>query len=259
MFELEMFPARDGDALVLTWGNTASPRRMLIDGGREGTWKTIRKAFGGLPEVERTFVLLVVTHIDADHIAGVLAMLSDPKREINFKQVWFNAYHHLVGGTWESFGPAQGETLSDYLKERREAWNRAFAGNAIVVEPGATLPRCEIAGLKLTLLSPTRDRLEALAPGWKRYLETEGLGRKQKPRVEPALKTMVPEGYEAFGPSPNVNALARTPEDPDTAPPNGSSIAFAAEYEGKRVLLCADAHPDVLEKANVTSGRSTPV
>lgn len=32
----------------------------------------------------------------------------------------------------------------------------------------------------------------------------------------------------------------------DKAEPNGSSIAFIAEYEGKRVLFGADAHPSVL-------------
>lgn len=247
MFDLELFPARDGDALILTWGDEAAPHRMLIDCGREGTWKAIKAACHALPEAERTFELLVVTHIDSDHIAGILSMLADPKRPINFKDVWFNAYHHLVGGTWESFGARQGENLSDHLKKRLEVWNRAFDGNAVVIEPDMGLPRVNLAGLELTLLSPTRSRLEALAPVWKSEIVRGGLGRRQKPLADPALVTLVPDGYEAFGPTPDVKRLAREPEQPDTAAPNGSSIAFAAAFEGKRVLLCADAHPTVLE------------
>jgi beta-lactamase superfamily II metal-dependent hydrolase len=35
--------------------------------------------------------------------------------------------------------------------------------------------------------------------------------------------------------------------EPDSAPANGSSIALLAEYDGKGVLLGADAHSEVLE------------
>jgi beta-lactamase superfamily II metal-dependent hydrolase len=43
----------------------------------------------------------------------------------------------------------------------------------------------------------------------------------------------------------DVDALvAPTPTDPE--PPNGSSIAFIAEWQGKRVLMGGDAHPGLL-------------
>ena len=78
MFELRTFPARDGDCLMLTWGTHGAPRRLLIDGGREGTWTSLKDAIQALPAAERVFELLVVTHIDADHIAGVERRLVHP-------------------------------------------------------------------------------------------------------------------------------------------------------------------------------------
>ena len=246
MFELDLFPARDGDALVLTWGENANPKRILIDAGRESGWLAIKKAYEHLPEAQRTFELLVVSHIDADHIAGVLKMLADPARPLRFKEVWFNAYHHLVGGSWETFGVAQGEALSDLLKERPALWNTRFGGKAVVIEEDAALPRFTIEGLELTLLSPTRAKLQALAPEWKAWLNAEGLGRGQSPDGEAALPTIVPEGYETFGPLPDVQALADSRQSEDDKAPNGSSIAFAAAYGEKRVLLTADAHHKVL-------------
>ena len=41
-------------------------------------------------------------------------------------------------------------------------------------------------------------------------------------------------------------ALADAKFKADTGAPNGSSIAFLAEFEGKAALLAADAHPTVL-------------
>ena len=46
----------------------------------------------------------------------------------------------------------------------------------------------------------------------------------------------------------DVDALASRGAE-DREPPNGSSIAFVAEYRGMRVLLAGDAHPDVLAAA----------
>ncbi|MBY5558112.1 MBL fold metallo-hydrolase (plasmid) [Rhizobium laguerreae] len=248
MFELEMFPARDGDCLVVTWGETGAPKRMLIDGGRESAWAELKKAYKDLPEPERTFELLVVTHIDADHIAGVLKMLADPNRPLKFKEVWFNAYHHLVEGDWETFGPGQGETLSDLLKARNDVWNRRFDGKAVVISDD-TLPQRTIEGLEITLVSPTREKLQALVPEWKAWLRSEGLDRDHQPTGEPPAAAMIPEGYEAFGARPNVATLAAVAEREDTTPPNGTSIAFIAAFGDKRVLLAADAHPGVLERS----------
>jgi beta-lactamase superfamily II metal-dependent hydrolase len=46
----------------------------------------------------------------------------------------------------------------------------------------------------------------------------------------------------------DVDVLS-APSSVDTSVPNGSSIAFIAEYAGRRVLLAADAHPDLLLSA----------
>jgi hypothetical protein len=44
-----------------------------------------------------------------------------------------------------------------------------------------------------------------------------------------------------------LEKLCAEPEDPDDAIPNGSSIALLAEYDGRKILLAADAHPSVLK------------
>ena len=73
MFEIEMLPARQGDALWLEYGDPAHPRRALIDAGTPETWDALRARIAALAPGDRHFELLIVSHIDKDHIGGVLA------------------------------------------------------------------------------------------------------------------------------------------------------------------------------------------
>jgi hypothetical protein len=250
MFELQTFPAQDGDCLILTWGEPGAPKRMLIDGGRDGCWPSLKTALRALPEAEREFELLVVTHIDADHIAGTLKMLADPDRPVRFKEIWFNAYRHLRPLVdMETFNADQGEQLSELLKTVPELWNSRFGGKSILVEDHANPPRLDIAGLELILVSPTLNKLKKLEAAWRAEVGEEKLGLDDVLDPDPPKPPEIPPGYEAFGAVPDVAALAAEPLTKDTKPANGSSIAFVARFGGRSILLTGDAHADVTEAA----------
>jgi len=61
---------------------------------------------------------LVITHVDQDHILGVLAMLKDVERPEEFSDVWFNGFDQLNDNEFESFGPVDGEFLSTAIIEQ---------------------------------------------------------------------------------------------------------------------------------------------
>ncbi len=84
-----------GDCLWIEYGDAARPRRILIDGGRKLAWETLRSRFSALPPEQREFELLMLSHVDADHIEGLLAMLKAPDLPVSFKDVWFNGHRHL--------------------------------------------------------------------------------------------------------------------------------------------------------------------
>jgi beta-lactamase superfamily II metal-dependent hydrolase len=234
---IELLPASEGDCLLITYADTAAGRNrhVLIDGGRAGTWARLRARFQALPANEREIELLVVTHVDRDHIEGVVSIMEDADCPVTFKDVWFNGYRHLVED--ESYGSVQGERLTEALLKRQ--WNAAFSGKAVCIPASGELPERElVGGLKLTLVSPNREQLAALVPKWREECAAAGLD----PAV--AAQEGIP-GDEAFG-QLDVEAEASTPFMPDTATPNGSSIGLIAEYNNNRVLLSADAHADVL-------------
>ena len=120
MLRIDMLPAAQGDALWIEYGDEHSPKRILIDGGTKGSWKEgLRARIEGLPAADRHFELLIVTHIDADHIDGALKLLQDETLGTSFGDVWFNGWRHLPE-TLEPLGPVAGERLTDAIVERAD-------------------------------------------------------------------------------------------------------------------------------------------
>ncbi len=238
---LQMLPACEGDCMLLAYGNGEFTRRILIDGGRASTYQSLKALLQRLPESERKLELLVVTHIDRDHIEGVLALLRDEDCPVSFSDIWFNGYGHLKAVDDEDFGAIQGEALTELLKDK--PWNVAFGRRSVRVPRAGPLPEIRLPGdLRITLLSPTAESLVALRATWERECRAAGL------LPNPVFPAPPLDGEEAFG-MPEVESLADERSVEDSALPNGSSIALLVDFEGRRLLLGADAHPSVLLEA----------
>jgi beta-lactamase superfamily II metal-dependent hydrolase len=256
MFKIEMLLAGHGDCLWIEYGDPKSPRRVLIDGGATGTHKrALRAKLLNLPEKKRRFELLMITHIDADHITGVLDLLEDKAVGFQANDIWFNGYRHLPDENPDTLGPVQGEKLTDLLVKPGMRWNCAFGENgknAVVVPNEGKLPRITLeGGLVLTLLSPTPGKLAELKPNWEKEVRKAGLD----PNVKRPEEAESEEGFELLA-APNVDTLAGEAFSEDSAEANGSSIAVLAEFDGRRILLTGDAHPSVLTAAIKRLGKS---
>jgi hypothetical protein len=226
MIELQMLPAKDGDGLLLRYGDGARTRRVLVDAGRASSYPLIKPALAA--SGEGPLDLLVVTHVDQDHVLGVLAMFRDPER-VEFNDVWFNGYDQLLDSQLESFGPRDGELLTTALMAQGVPWNRAFGGRA--VEVGRALDPFDQDAV-LRILSPDRGQLERLAPVWESECAAHGL----IPGIDPVVP---PAGFESFG-VVDIESLADTPFVPDSSRTNATSIGFLFEYDDVRIMFTGD-------------------
>jgi len=253
VFAIEMLPAGQGDALVVEYGPSASAKRLLIDGGPVLHWPEIRARL--LKRRETHYEALVVTHIDEDHIGGVLALLDDPDLRSRVDVVWFNGYVHCTAGG-SVLGPIHGEQLTRRIAEGGYRWNDSFpnppapgTGGPIVVGTQRPLPVVELdGGARVVVLAPGPKKLKALAKVWERVVTDAGLvpgagaggeGAKvaQKPKVVPPLPPVLDRAA--------LEAMA-APSPKDSSAANGSSISFVLEFGGKRLLLTGDVHADTL-------------
>jgi beta-lactamase superfamily II metal-dependent hydrolase len=241
--EIHFLPARFGDAIIVDYETDGRTLRFLIDGGTKGTRHDIRKVLrDGLTDLE----LVVVSHIDRDHIEGLLAMLEEANAGFDTRDFWFNAWNHLPKAGDETFGAEQGERLSRALREKNVPWNTDFGRNAVKVPDAGALPVIDLDGdMKLTLLGPTHQNLLELAPKWEKEVRDANLDPEFGLEASDEEPEPGPESFDAID-IPDVTALANTPFTDDDSEANRSSIAFIAEHDGKRVLFAGDACVETL-------------
>lgn len=247
---VEMLPAGHGDALLLEYGDRDRPHRVLVDGGPATSYRLISARIAQLAPEHRCFELLVMTHMDADHIEGVLEILNDRTLTADFGDIWFNGYRHLPK---DELGPAQAEMLSAVIEERGFAWNAGFDGGPVEAD-GARNLRCVPldGGLRLTLLTPGRAELTELRRVWERETQRAGLApgsTREALQLLQRTRRLTPMDHYLGVRPPDVGRLASAPSDVDRSAANASSIGFLAEYGGRSVLFTGDATPPVLTMA----------
>ncbi len=232
---VRMMPAGPGDALVVSWGPPTQPFTMLIDGGLaltpdEGLGAYLRDSLGNHVD------LLVVSHIDADHVRGAIDAVS--AQRLTYGDVWFNGGNELVTDR----SVAQGRRFDGLTLGQNR--NTCVAGRAIVVPAEGPLPTTTLAhGVRITFLSPDGPRLERLKTAWERAPLTRG-DPQDDGFDELALLLAESELPEADAPE---RGGARTVVwGGDTSVPNGSSIAFLLEYGAVAMLFTGDAYSEVL-------------
>ncbi|SDP03028.1 hypothetical protein SAMN04489867_1226 [Pedococcus dokdonensis] len=235
---LEVLPARQGDCLLVEClRDGAEPWRMLLDGGPPDTWPLLEARLAPDPRLD----VAVITHIDSDHIGGMIPYLQSPLAA-HAADVWFNGRPHLPGlGTTRSV--AQGESVIAALAGPAARagtgpaarWNAAFGGGAIDTgEEGGYLEHVVPDGPRITVLSPTTKRLTALATLWAAALDDARRG--------PADDL----GVDTPPPLSDLEPLADAATGKDGSVPNGASIALLVEHRGASLVLGADAYGTVL-------------
>ncbi len=143
VFRIEMLPAEQGDALFIEYGSRSEVHRVLIDAGVRKTSAAVKARIEQLPQRQRHFDLLIVTHVDSDHIGGIPKLLADPSLGLELDDVWFNGWRHLQP---DRLGPVEGEIVSAQLDKRGGNWNAAFDEKAVVVRLAGATPEARASG-----------------------------------------------------------------------------------------------------------------
>jgi beta-lactamase superfamily II metal-dependent hydrolase len=158
--KLTLYPADKGDCLLVTG---ADGRHLLVDGGmRESYRQYVAPALGRLKELD----VVCVSHIDQDHISGVLQLLDDtvswrvhdyqvqngnPKhpapassRPPEIGEIWHNSFQEQIGkntGPIENALVAAATILSGAETSRGEDLANAYGDLAASVSEAIQLSR----------------------------------------------------------------------------------------------------------------------
>jgi beta-lactamase superfamily II metal-dependent hydrolase len=224
-------PAGSGDCLVLEYRGAGEVHRLLVDGGLGAAYDSGLGAYLQRDGAPFTVDAAVVTHVDLDHIQGVIKALASSHLET--PDVWFNGLDEIQAtlGTPGTRGPRQGDELSDLLPGEKR--NRCVNGSALCVPDDGPLPVVTLpGGARCTVLSPSLSRLVKLEAKWPPPSRGDGSLEELCERLEADTET---ERGTGFGGDRSVT--------------NGSSIALLFEVDGVAVLLTGDAFASDLEAA----------
>ena len=248
--KIKFLKANNGDSILISVKENGKAKNILIDGGIGNTYLNYKNE-KGKPEdgdlketVEeirakgQKIDLLVLTHVDDDHIGGILRWFEeDLEAHDLIEQVWFNSGKSIAENFDEapkddsslalfrstdlSTSIGQGIQFEDYLLKHK-LWDRQ------IIRSGMCFKKY---GLGFKILSPNEKKLKSLLKKWDREkpdYRTSGIGK--------------PDDY-------HLSLKEHTKIDTfkqDAAAHNGSSIAFIMEFGDKKWLFLADAHPSVI-------------
>ena len=282
VFTLEALRARHGDCLILHYGRAEKPRRILIDGGASGVYRKYLKprleALRGDQDLLR-FEMLMVSHIDDDHIRGVLDLtdalceLAEDHRPMpyRFKTLWHNSFDDIVGNEPEvlrqaSVASVGGEqalaaSVDGAVPSEAEGWTRDGCAIAASVPQGRKLRRqCDALGMSFNrrpghFASGPQQGIDALITA-EADAEPLDMGSGLTFRVLGPLRHRVETLQTRWDKELERRGLAQDPEPIQAADYvdgsvfNLASLVLWAELDGKSMLLTGDARgDDILEGA----------
>jgi len=222
--------AFNGDSILVSTKNS----NILIDGGTKKTYSIfLKREIESLRDRGEALDLVVLTHIDSDHIYGIIEMLRNEKRLLEeneivtpiIKKVWFNAFEKKMFSDDFSNDTSYGEykTFREFISDMDEVI--AYNEHLSVDNQIEHLLNDEI---KIRLLSPNDEKLKKLHNRYEDRIEDDFLTSYSKDTNR------------------SIEELIKLPFKKDRTQHNGASIAFILEYQEKNYLFLADAHIDLI-------------
>jgi len=250
MIKLHVVQAEYGDCFILESKSGKDLVSVLIDGGPSQTFeKHLKPTLQKIPPNGK-LDLMVLSHIDNDHIIGLLDLLAEIKNQresgekgvVEVEKIWHNSFIDLLElnvapmkllgnifsrknmGKGPKFkeslvmkGFQQGTDLTKLAKILKIPINLDFNKIIVVNEMIRTV---RLNNIRLNLLGPTKKNVDKLRKEWKKWLE-----KKRTEETAAGLLELV-----------------------DKSVPNLASIMFLAQINNRKILFTGDGiGNDVLE------------
>lgn len=248
MVQIKFLKAQNGDSFLISFkDDMGNPRNILIDGGTDATFHDGGNNLYGELKLEIDLIrarneyidLLILTHIDNDHICGVLKWFEmDKKAPELIKNIWFNSGKLIAEYLREPENPDLSIGLKIF-KTTETGVNEAIEFENYLIkmkiwERKIILKNQNINdfGVQIKILSPDNNQLRKLL---KEYKKVTG-------------DTLYTTGKEKDW-DIHLNSFIEEESKPaykfkeDSSPKNGSSITFIITIQNLRFLFLGDSHP----------------
>ncbi|MEG1767014.1 MAG: MBL fold metallo-hydrolase [Comamonas sp.] len=243
---VRVLKAKHGDCFLVSHNGPNGVFNILIDGGTSSTFRYgPRQNYAGslcvtLDELKykgQDIELAILTHIDDDHINGLIKAFEKPGYlgEI-VKSMWFNSSRLITRHFDFPEIPENNIVIPDESpktsiqqgKDLEELLDGIGCIRGPLVMSGQVH---EVGPFKFKVLSPDLNQLEKLLHVWPLDVDSGKTSAHDNDYHLSLEEIWLDDKFQS-----------------DTSVYNGSSIAFLLEVDGKRMLFLGDAHEGVVSK-----------
>ena len=232
---IKCLKAEHGDAFIITVAQGDELHYIVVDGGPSSKFciEEVVDELKAIPIVD----LMVLTHFDDDHIAGLLAYLEAYKDStLPVREIWANCSKEIRVHTSSDISYSQANTLDEYL-------NTFCAKQKLIRKDNINnnRPKIDLGFCKIQVLSPTPA---ALQTNLNQYICTNATIASRRVDNDRGISLEELSTREHKESADGDDII------------NRSSIAFLLEAEGKTVLMMGDADPWIVYHKLVDLGYS---
>jgi beta-lactamase superfamily II metal-dependent hydrolase len=241
----EFFEAGCGDSILVS---TDEGTNILIDGGVKDTYfDSLEEKYEEFKNEGKKLDLVILSHYDDDHIAGLVELLDAEKREIfddeNYdpviKEVWSNSFE---GSEWfdkvsknDNTSASQNDTFTQFMQEIK---HKVDYKDYLSIDYERVLKKNDI---QFILLSPDNTKVKNL---YKQENDNTSGEITTQTYSKDSDKSMVYLAKKSLKKNGDFKK-----ESGETRKENGASIAFILIYQNKKYLFLADARiPLIVEE-----------
>lgn len=251
---INFLKAGRGDSIWISFKDQKEAiKNILLDGGVSETYYDSKRnlkgalhdVINGIKDRGEYIDLLVLSHIDNDHIGGLLQWFErDPTAYQLIKNIWFNSGKSIAGYYKEpnnkdldinlkdhsesNTGVTEALVFEEYLLKHK-IWNKAL------ILQGESM---ELGGARIQVLTPTPIQLKKLLREYKQktgeVIYTDGKNTDWKQDLKIVIGAEKDDSFRFIE---------------DSSLKNGSSITILLTYNNLHYLFLADSHPKSVSKA----------
>lgn len=225
-------PAGSGDCILIRTDDFV----VLIDSGDTNQYQEIKDEIQNVLK-ERKINLIILTHIDDDHIGSIKILLNDPDFISMLKQgcqIWMNYPNgEEIIFSADNDSAEISYAGGDLVKKLAQIEKRIEHKDNISIE---TFPKSFPLGnfITIDLLSPNQKKLKTLYKKWAPHLYEYSISNRSS--------------SSDYGEP--LSRLSIAKDKPCSWVPNGSSLAFILNYQEDtnkhKFLFLADAHTGII-------------
>jgi beta-lactamase superfamily II metal-dependent hydrolase len=265
--KVKFLQAHKGDSILISFVDAEGlGRNIIIDGGTSATYYNVSYNKAGPLKVEIDKIierdekvdLLILSHIDNDHIEGLLKWFSIDKQVPELvKSVWFNSgktisktYEELENSGLQLNINIRGDVAYTGVPEALEFEKFLLERQLWKYDIVKTGDQENVHGFTLKVLTPSVRQLKKLVKEYEKHTDISSYTSGSSSNWDKSIKSIIQE-----------EAKSNFKFKQDSSVKNGSSITTLCSFQNKNFLFLADGHPKEILKSLKSLGysKSNPV